>query len=77
MYDGAGEVRHEWGSNSLELRLRLLEQIEQQAAQVSSLASVGRFDRLEIYTPEGRILCQVRPDRRLFVRSAGTPTGTA
>ena len=60
-----------------ELRLRLLEQVEQQAAQLSSLAPVGRFDRLEILTPDGRILCQVQPDRRLFVRSSGTHTGAA
>jgi CheY-like chemotaxis protein len=69
---GAGEVLYEWESKSLELRLRLLEQIEQQAAQLSSLAPVGRFDRLEILTAEGRIVCQVQPDRRLFVRTAGT-----
>ena len=74
---GAGEVLHEWESKSLELRLRLLEQVEQQAAQLSSLASAGRFDRLEIFTSEGRIVCQVQPDRRLFVRSAGTQTGVA
>ena len=69
---GAGEVLYEWESKSLELRLRLLEQIEQQATQLSSLAPVGRFDRLEILTAEGRIVCQVQPDRRLFVRRAGT-----
>jgi len=48
------------------------QQVEQQAAQLSSLAPVGRFDRLEIITPEGRIVCQVQPDRRLFVRRTGT-----
>jgi CheY-like chemotaxis protein len=74
---GAGEVLHEWESKSLELRLRLLEQVEQQAAQLSSLAPVGRFDRLEIQTPEGRIICQVQPDRRLFVRTAGTKSSVA
>jgi hypothetical protein len=73
---GAGEVLYEWESKSLELRLRLLEQIEQQATQLSSLAPVGRFDRLEILTAEGRIVCQVQPDRRLFVRRSGT-TATA
>jgi CheY-like chemotaxis protein len=72
---GAGEVLYEWDTKSLELRLRLLEQIEQQATQLSGLAPVGRFDRLEIVTPDGRILCQVQPDRRLFVRSAGTSAG--
>jgi CheY-like chemotaxis protein len=74
---GTGEVLHEWESKSLELRLRLLEQIEQQAAQLSTLAAVGRFDRLEILVPGGRIVCQMRPDRRLFVRSAGTPSAPA
>jgi CheY-like chemotaxis protein len=74
---GAGEVLYEWDTKSLELRLRLLEQIEQQAAQLSSLAPVGRFDRLEIMTPDGRIVCQVQPDRRLFVRSAGTRAAVA
>jgi CheY-like chemotaxis protein len=73
---GAGEVLYEWESKSLELRMRLLEQIEQQATQLSSLAPVGRFDRLEILTAEGRIVCQVQPDRRLFVRRTGT-TATA
>jgi CheY-like chemotaxis protein len=74
---GAGEVLYEWDTKSLELRLRLLEQIEQQATQLSGLAPVGRFDRLEILTPDGRIVCQVQPDRRLFVRSAGTSAAVA
>jgi len=73
---GAGEVLYEWETKSLELRLRLLEQIGQQATQLSGLAPVGRFDRLEILTPDGRIVCQVQPDRRLFVRSTGAnPAG--
>jgi len=74
---GTGEVLYEWESESLELRLRLLEQVEQQAAQLGGLAPVGHFDRLEILTPEGRIVCQVQPDRRLFVRRAGTPAAVA
>jgi len=74
---GAGEVLHEWGSKSRESRLRLLEQVEQQAAKLSSLAVVGRFDRLEVLTPDGRIVCHVQPDRRLFVRSTRTPTASA
>jgi CheY-like chemotaxis protein len=74
---GTGEVLYEWESKSLELRLRLMEQIEQQATQLNSLAPLGRFDRLEILTPEGRIVCQVQPDRRLFVRRAGTAAAAA
>ena len=74
---GAGEVLYEWETKSLELRLRLLEQIEQQAMQLGGLAPLGRFDRLEILTPEDRIVCQVQPDRRLFVRRAGTTATVA
>ena len=69
---GSGEVLHDWQVQSLELRLRLIEQIEQQANYVSTLASVGRFDRVEIRTAEGRVVCHIKPDRRLLVRSAGT-----
>ena len=74
---GTGEVLYEFESKSLELRLRLLEQLEQQANQLSSLAPVGRFDRVEILTAEGRIVCQVQPDRRLFVRRTGTPAAVS
>ena len=67
----------EWDCKSLERRLRLLEQIEQQAAQLSQLAPIGRLDRLEILSADGRIVCQVRPDRRLFVRAARPKTEAA
>src|SRR5206468_2253305 len=43
---GAGEALYEWECKSLERRLRLLEQVEQQAEQLSGLVPVGRFDRL-------------------------------
>ena len=74
---GTGEVLYQWEAKSLELRLRLLEQIEQQATQLIGLAPVGRFDRLEMLTADGRIVCQVQPDRRLFVRSAGPKSAVA
>lgn len=67
---GAGEVLFQSGCNNVENRARMLEDIEQQAAQLSNIARVGRFDRLEILTLDGRIVCQVQPDRRVFVRSA-------
>ena len=69
---GAGEVLYDWECKSLERRLELMEQIEQQSAQLSALASVGRLDRLEVLTAEGRLVCQIQPDRRLLVRSAPT-----
>jgi len=74
---GAGEVLYEWQCESLEQRLRLLDQVEREATQVNSLARVGRFDRVEILTPAGRITCQVQPGWRLFVRSASARAAEA
>ena len=68
---GAGEVLYDWQCKSLERRLNLLEQVEEQAQQLSSVAPLGRLERLEIITTEDRMICQILPDRRLFVRSTG------
>ena len=64
-----GNVLYEWGCNNVEGRLKLMEQVEEQGRQVSEVVKVGVFDRLEIVTPKGRIVCQVQPQRRIFVRS--------
>ena len=68
---GAGEVLYDWQCKSLERRLNLLEQVEEQAVQLSNVAPFGRLERLEIITTEDRMICQILPDRRLFVRSTG------
>jgi CheY-like chemotaxis protein len=66
---GAAEVLYEWKCQSLQKRMQLLAQIEYQAGFLSGAAPVGRFDRLELVTTDGRIVCQIQPDRRLVVRS--------
>jgi len=48
--------------------------LEQQATQLGGLGPVGRFDRVEVIVPEGRLVCQIQPDRRLLVRSTQTRT---
>lgn len=68
---GPGDVLYSWQCQSPEARLSLLDQIETQAAQISSAAPVGCLDRLEIHTGGEKIICQIRPDRRLYVRSSG------
>jgi CheY-like chemotaxis protein len=70
---GSGDVLHEWNCDSVENRLKLLQRVEQQATMMSNLLPAGRFDRVEIITNEGRVVCQVQPDMRLFVRSAALP----
>lgn len=67
---GAGEVLYEWECRAVERRLQLIQQVEQQGAQLSSLVPVGQFQRLEIAAVDGRVVCEVQPHRRLFVRSA-------
>jgi CheY-like chemotaxis protein len=70
MGSGSGEVLYEWECRSVERRLRLLTQVEERAALLSNLLPSGRFDRAEVLTVEGRIVCQIQPEMRLFVRSA-------
>lgn len=67
---GAGEVVYDWECKSIEQRLTLLQQIEQAAVKLCGLGPVGRFERLEVTTAEGRTICQIQPHRRLLVRSA-------
>ena len=69
---GSGEVLYDWECRSIERRVRLLEQIEQQTVQLSNLLPVGRFDRLEILTSDGRMICELQPNRRLFVHTRKT-----
>ncbi len=70
---GAAEILYEWQCHPIEGRIRLLQQIEQQSAMLSKLLPAGRFDRAEILTSDSRIVCQIQPDMRLFVRSAISP----
>lgn len=73
---GAGEVLYEWQSPALKSRLALLAQLEQQAADLNGILPLGRFDRLEIRSETDRVVCQVQPHMRLFVRSARPAGGT-
>lgn len=66
---GAGELLYAWECRSTDRRRAQFEFINQQAMEVSNTPGVGRFDRVEIATPEGRFVCQIQPDRRLLVRT--------
>jgi CheY-like chemotaxis protein len=66
---GSGETLYEWQSPTLEQRLQMLSQIETFASQMLVLLPLGRFDRLEIQSSNERIVCQIQPHMRLFVRS--------
>ena len=68
---GSGEILYEWQCRSLEQRLGLLQMLEDKAERVSKLLPAGRFDRAEFLTTRERVICQLQPEMRLFVR--GTP----
>ena len=70
LLSGAGEILFEQGCKSIEPRVRLLSQVEQQASQLGELLPMGRFEGLEVGTTDGRIVCKVQTDMRLFVRSS-------
>lgn len=71
---GAGELLHEWQCKAIEARMNLIELAGQFGGQITATAALGRFERLEIRTQHDRSLCQIRLDRRLFVRSSGGRT---
>jgi len=73
LWSGGGELLHAWQCPSTDQARQLLEFIEQQAGQISTTASVGRFDRLEVATNKGRVICQIQSDRRLLVATGGKP----
>lgn len=70
---GTGEVLDEWKCEALDQRLQFLDQLREQTLQISGLLPVGRFDRLEILLPRGRIVCDLQVNRRLFLRTAQPP----
>jgi CheY-like chemotaxis protein len=51
-------------------RVMLLKSIGRHAAQLSNIATLGAFDRLELQLADGRVIIQARPDRLVFVSVA-------
>jgi hypothetical protein len=49
-----------------------MSQVEKQASQLGELLPMGRFERLEVGTTDGRIVFKVETNMRLFVRSSLT-----
>jgi len=65
-----GDVLYEWQCPGIEMRVKLLDFIARRAMQFSLAFPLGNFDRLEIIGSKGRVVTQIHPDRKLFVRSA-------
>jgi len=69
----AGEVLYQWKCESIESRLDLFKQIEQQAMQNSKGSPSGRFHRVSMDRGNSRVLIQIQPTFKLLVRSALPP----
>ena len=65
-----GEVLYQRKCQSIESRLELFKQLEQQAMQASKGTPSGRFHRVSMDTDNGCMLVQIQPTFRLLVRSA-------
>ena len=66
----AGEVLYQWKCESIEDRLKLFKQLEQQAMEAAKGTPSGRFHRVSMDTGNSCVLVQIQPTFRLLVRSA-------
>jgi hypothetical protein len=65
---GEGEVLYEWQCSNTDERVNFLEVISQKSRQLAQGLELGQFDRLELETPQARLIAQVRNDRGILVR---------
>lgn len=68
-----GEVIYEWQCREAAGRIGFLEFLSQKSRQFPASLGFGRLDRLEVLTPQARVVAQLQPDCGVFVRcSKGT-----
>ena len=63
-----GEVLHEWKCQNLADWLKVLEYIAPPAEQLGQLMTLGDFQRLEILTPEARLVIVAAPEGSVMLR---------
>ena len=66
---GAGELLYEWQAKNVDRRIQLLDLISNISASFAKTPPLTRGERLEIESPEVRIVLLLQPDRRIFVQS--------
>jgi CheY-like chemotaxis protein len=71
----AGEVLYQSKCESLEQRLELFKNLEEQAVQAAKGTPSGRFHRVSVDIGPSRIVVQIQPSYKLLVRSA-LPAGS-
>jgi hypothetical protein len=63
------EVLYEWQCGQAELRLRLVEGVQERSVQMCGHLPLGDFDRLEAQATEGRLVVRYEGDQAILFRS--------
>ena len=64
-----GELLYEWQPKNVDRRIQLLDLISNIAVSLAKTPPLTRGERLEIESPESRVVLLIQPDRRIFVQS--------
>lgn len=67
---GTGELLYEWQSKTVDKRIQLLDLLSNISTSLAKTPPLARGERLEIESPESRIVVLLQPDRRVLVKSA-------
>lgn len=65
-----GDVIYEWQCQEAAGRINFLEFLSQKTRQFSPVLGFGAFDRLEVLTPQAKVVAQLQPDCGVFVRTS-------
>lgn len=72
-----GEVIYEWQCQDASGRINFLEFLSQKSRQFGAALEFGAFDRLEVLTPQSKVVAQLQADCGVFVRSSPLPPPTS
>jgi CheY-like chemotaxis protein len=72
-----GDVIYEWQCPDASGRINFLEFLSQKSRQFSPALGFGAFDRLEVLTPQAKVVAQLQADCGVFVRTSKLEPTTA
>lgn len=72
-----GDVIYEWQCPDASGRINFLEFLSQKSRQFSPALGFGAFDRLEVLTPQAKVVAQLQADCGVFVRTSKVEPATA
>lgn len=72
-----GDVIYEWQCPDAGGRINFLEFLSQKSRQFSPALGFGAFDRLEVLTPQAKVVAQLQADCGVFVRTSKLEPTTA